>query len=162
MTILGAVVFLIIVIPLAVFTGFGVAKLIVMADKWLESDPLDKWKSNKKNVDFEVRMANSLMKCRKCERYSRSYQQYLTEIQLSLKEEIKYWGKGWVCPHCYNRDPLKMGYTNDSYKWLDTHPDCPKIGNDDYKKYMKTLEEGQRALYEMESIDAFKKYNGFD
>lgn len=47
------------------------------------------------------------------------------------------------------------------YAWQATHPDCPAIDKAGLYDYLKTVADAEKALRDIESIEAFRKYNKF-
>lgn len=120
--------------------------------------------------------ANMLHSCRKCGKYSRTYQQVLAfmkkraageEPKLFPERESIYTSvrpmrveRNRICPHCEGE--ICVFYSKDDWPWIDTHPDCPKIGYEGYHQYKNTLKEVEQLIYDMKSMEAYQKYNGFE
>ncbi|GLY11391.1 hypothetical protein [Pseudobacillus badius] len=124
----------------------------------------------KEEMDFIS--ANRLYKCDSCGKYSRRHQQIVHILRRLLREEQPLpeqrfyiddsldFRLGHECPHC----SVNMRHTfssDDKYSWLDTHPDCFKLDEEDYFKYKQTVDNTIAAINEIESMKAYQEYNGF-
>lgn len=91
---------------------------------------------------------NNLYKCGSCKKLYREYQK---ELYLATNESYR-------CPHCEERiGAVERRVTQK--KWMETHPDCPKITEKKYRELKKTMKEIETHRQESKDIEYYQEYN---
>lgn len=92
---------------------------------------------------------NKLYQCNKCRKLSREYQQKLYK---GVNGRLG-------CPHCESFQYFSRDEIHETEKWMDKHPDCPKINFFQHLKIKRTIEQIKANQKAIESQKFFEEYN---
>lgn len=107
---------------------------------------------------------NRIFLCERCKKYHRMYQ-WSTLYETKNKSE---------CPHCGDEIVKYYSMSNNEKdlvwrlnkrrekrydKWLDHHPDCPKVSSIEYSKLQYSIKRIKKTIKEQDAIKRFQDYN---
>lgn len=128
-----------IIIGMLVLMLYGIVEFLV----WVIDDH-----SMTKHLLSLHKKKNELYQCSRCRKLYRMY-------QMKMYEEVHGYPR---CPHC---ESSHSSYSRqlDSEKWMNTHPDCPKINWLQYLKIKETIKKMKASEKIIAAQQFFEEYN---
>lgn len=108
----------------------------------------------------ERNIVNAVYRCKKCEAYSRLYQQRIMhKVQRIAEQRLEANYYDTCCPQCRSVSGLQPVNKKNVFKWMDTEPTFPKLTLKGFLKYKRKIKELDNDFETLRATIAFQEYH---